>query len=157
MPNLPGEESVPGIRALFSPERPHSPWGSVTPASPGESSSQSASSAVPSRLLLNCFPPFTFQVPTATWIRLKCVNSDWRSDMARRTLGVTERRQRRAQLSASTPRGSPQNTNGDSVSTGRNGGGGLVLRIRAVVRRQAMQAINCVTGTRPCGVFAIDA
>ena len=61
----------------------------MTRHSEGASSSQSASSAVPSRLLLNCFPPFTFQVPTATHTGLKFVNSDWRSDMALRILGVT--------------------------------------------------------------------
>lgn len=61
----------------------------MTRQSEGASSSQSASSAVPSRLLLNCFPPFTFQVPTATRTGLKFVNSDWRSDMALRILGVT--------------------------------------------------------------------
>lgn len=68
-----------------------SPCGPVTPESAGASSNQSANSAVPSRLLLNCFPPFTFQVPTATRTGLKFVNSDWRSDMARRILGVTVR------------------------------------------------------------------
>lgn len=145
----PGGRARPRIHALFLPGRPHSPWGSTTPASPGESSSQSASSAVPSRLVLNCFPPFTFQVPTATWIRLKCVNSDWRSAMARRTLGVTERRQRRARLSASAPRASPP--------TPPKHGWGLCQHREGRRRAPGPADSGRGTGTHPCGVFATEA
>lgn len=68
------------------------PWNSETPESLGESSSQSVNSLVPRMLLRNCFPPFTFHVPVATRTRLKLVNSNWRSDMAFKMLGVTNRR-----------------------------------------------------------------
>lgn len=68
------------------------PWNSETPESLGESSSQSVNSLVPRMLLRNCFPPFTFHVPVATRTRLKLVNSNWRSDMAFKILGVTDRR-----------------------------------------------------------------
>lgn len=71
------------------------PWNSETPESLGESSSQSVSSLVPRMLLRNCFPPFTFQVPVATRTRLELVNSNWRSDMAFKILGVTDRRGQR--------------------------------------------------------------
>lgn len=71
------------------------PWNSETPESLGESSSQSVSSLVPRMLLRNCFPPFTFQVPVATRTRLKLVNSNWRSDMAFKILGVTDEREER--------------------------------------------------------------
>ena len=83
-----GEARSEGVHT-HRPDQPHSPGGPATRHNEGASSSQSASSAVPSRLLLNCFPPFTFQVPTATRTGLKFVNSDWRSDMALRILGVT--------------------------------------------------------------------
>lgn len=89
------ERPSPGLVVrLVSARPPHSPGGSA-PESVGESSSQSASSAVPRRLLLNCFPPFTFQVPMAIRIRLKLVNSDWRSDIALRIRGVTTGRHTR--------------------------------------------------------------
>lgn len=93
-----------------------SPWEPVRPASLGESSSQWASSAVPRRLLRNCLPPFTFQVPVAMRIRLKVVNSDWRSAMALRILGVTARRQERARVSALHCH--VQNHGGGSLSEG---------------------------------------